>query len=198
MRVSPGNVATEAVRLAKRGVVMVALDGFSGSGKTTLAHQLALDIGSAAIVTGDDFYRVMDEGQRWDLSPEEGMTLYFDWERLRDEALVPLGSGMPARYRPYDWQAGAGLDKRNVDVQPAAVIVVDGVYSARPELSCFVDLAVFVDTSLAVRQQRLAQRGHGNDHWNVRWDAAERHYFSRVRPPESFDLVVSGDWREPA
>lgn len=193
IRATPTDVANEARRLAKRSVVTVALDGFSGSGKSTLAHELARDLGCAAIVTGDDFYRVMDDVQRWELAPEEGVALYFDWDRLRDEALVPLRSGTVARYRPYDWDAGGGLGSRHVEVQPAAVIVIDGVYSARPELSRFVDLAVHIEASQAVRQQRLADRGHGNEQWNERWDAAERHYFSRIRPPESFDLVVPGE-----
>ena len=171
----------------------MALDGFSGSGKSTLARRLALDIGTASVVTGDDFYRVMDDAQRRELAPEDGMARYFDWERLRDEALAPLRSGMPARYRPYDWQAGGGLQGSNVEVQPSAVIVIDGVYSARPELSDLVDLTVLVDTSRPVRQQRLARRGPDNEGWNARWDAAEHLYFSGVRPPESFDFVVVGD-----
>jgi uridine kinase len=171
-------------------VVTVALDGFSGSGKSTLARKLAREVGPAAVVAGDDFYRVMDEGRRRELSPEDGMARYFDWERLRTEALVPLRSGVPARYRPYDWQSGGGLEQRVVEVRPAAVVVVDGVYSARPELSDLVDLAVLVDTSPSVRQQRLAQRGRSGGDWDARWDAAERVYFSTVRPPESFDFVI--------
>jgi hypothetical protein len=35
-------------------------------------------------------------------------------------------------------------------------------------------------------------RGHGNDGWWPRRGAAEDHYFTTIRPPQSFDLVIPG------
>ena len=189
-RSSPADVGAHVRRLAAHGVVTVAIDGYSGSGKSTLAGRLALDAG-AAVVSGDDFYRVMDDDVRRELAPADGVARYFDWERLRDEAIVPLRSGLSARYRPYDWVAGGRLEQRTVEIPPAPVVVVDGVYSARPELAAFVDLAVLVDTPRSLRAQRLAERGDDGG-WNARWDAAEQVYFTVVRPPDSFDLVVTG------
>ena len=184
---------TGAIRgLAARDVVVVALDGFSGSGKSTLAHQLAEQLGGA-VLEGDDFYRLMDDERRYGLSAVEGTGLYFDWERLRDEALAPLRTGLPAVYSPYDWGSGGGLSPQTVSVGPASIILVDGVYSSRPELTAFIDLAVFVDTTQRVRDERIASRNHGNDRWHTRWAAAEKFYFEHVRPPASFDLVVSGE-----
>ena len=188
---TPADLAGRVRGLAGPGVVTVALDGFSGSGKSTVARRLAREVGAASVVSGDDFYRVLDDDVRRELSPEDGVAMYFDWERLRDEALAPLRSGRAARYRPYDWVAGGRLEPRAVEVQPAPVVVVDGVYSARPELAAFVDLAVLVNASRSLRAGRVAERGD-DDGWNVRWEAAERVYFSEVRPPESFDLVVTG------
>ena len=186
-------VVVGAIRgLVVGDVVVVALDGFSGSGKSTLARRLVERLGGV-VVEDDDFYRVMDDAVRWDLDPSAGVDLYFDWERLRDEALVPLRGGMAASYSPYDWSAGGGLCPRPVTVGPASVIVVDGVYSARPELSALVDVAVLVSTRQHVRDERVSHRDHGNDRWHSRWAAAEQHYFANVRPAESFDLVVDGE-----
>lgn len=70
---------------------------------------------------------------------------------------------------------------------------MDGVYSSRPALTAFVDLAVFVDTTQCVRDESIASRNHGHDRWDSRWTAAEGSYFEHVRPRPSFDLVVSGD-----
>jgi len=190
IRSSPAHVGAHVRRLASRGVVTVAIDGYSGSGKSTLAGRLA-PYGGATVVTADDFYRVMDDAVRRELAPEEAVARYFDWERLRDEALAPLRSGLRARYRPYDWATGGRLARRTVQIPPAPGVVVDGVYSARPELAAFVDLSVLVDTPRSLRAQRLAERGD-DDGWNARWDVAEQVYFTVVRPPESFDLVVTG------
>lgn len=38
---------------------------------------------------------------------------------------------------------------------------MDGVYSSRPALTAFVDLAVFVDTTQCVRDESIASRNHG-------------------------------------
>ena len=72
------------------------------------------------------------------------------------------------------------------------MVVLDGAYSTRPELADLIDLAVLVDVPAEVRHARLRAREDPDflQHWHVRWDAAEEHYFTRVRPASSFDLVV--------
>lgn len=126
------------------------------------------------------------------LTPAEGVDQYFDWQGLRHEVLQPLRAGHAARYRPYDWLAGSGLGQQIIKVPPTPVIVVDGVYSARPELRNEIDLAVLVETPWSERHRRLIARGHGNDAWWPRWNAAEDLYFATIRPAHSFDLVVPG------
>ncbi|SCF43686.1 hypothetical protein GA0070564_109144 [Micromonospora mirobrigensis] len=140
----------------------------------------------------DDFYRDMPHERRWALSPEEGLQQYFDWQRLRREALEPLKSGQPAHYRPYSWLPTGGLAPRSIALAARPVIIVEGVYAARPEVKDLIDLAVLVETPRAERFRRLTARGHGNQHWWSRWDAAETLYFTRVRPTDTFDLVVPG------
>ena len=171
--------------------LVVAVDGASAAGTSTLAAAVGRRL-SASVVAGDDFYRDMPEARRWALTAAEGVDLYFDWQRLRKEAIEPLRAGRVARYRPFDWRAGAGLAEQVVEAVPTPVVVVDGVYSGRPELGDVVDVAVLVETPAAERRRRMAARGHGNDGWWSRWDAAENLYFATVRPASSYDLVVSG------
>lgn len=185
-----GLVADLVSRQPRRPLV-VAVDGASAAGTSTLAAAVGRRL-AAGVVAGDDFYRDMPEERRRALTAAEGVDLYFDWQRLRREALGPLRAGRAARYRPFDWRAGAGLAEQVVEVAPTPVIVVDGVYSGRPELGDVVDVAVLVETPATERRRRLVARGHGNDAWWPRWDAAENLYFATVRPPSSYDLVVPG------
>jgi uridine kinase len=171
--------------------LVIALDGPSAAGTTTLAAGLGLRL-SASVVAGDDFYRDMPEQQRWDLTAAQGAEEYFDWQRLRHEVLEPFRSRRTAEYHPFDWLAGGGLDDRTVTVLPAPVLIVEGVYTARPELRDLVDLAVLVETPAEERRRRLVIRGHGNDSWWPRWGAAEDHYYAAICPRESFDLVIPG------
>ena len=76
-------------RPCAQAVRLVAVDGRGGAGKSTLARALAAACGGAPVVRVDDFLYWRDiEG--W-------------WPRLEREALRPLLSGLPARFRARDW-----------------------------------------------------------------------------------------------
>jgi uridine kinase len=181
----------QVVSRRRKRPLFVAVDGASAAGTSTLAAAAARRL-AAGVVAGDDFYRDMPEERRWTLTAAEGVDEYFDWQRLRHEVLEPLRAGRAARYRPFDWRAGSGLADQVVEVVPTAVIIVEGVYSARPELHDVIDLSVLVDTPADERRRRLLARGHGNDAWWPRWNAAEDLYYATIRPHPSFDLVVPG------
>jgi uridine kinase len=177
-------------------VIVVALDGRSGAGKSTLANAVGRDI-PAAVVHVDDFYRDMLDTDRRGLSPIEGIDRYFDWQRLRAEALAPLAQRKTARFQCFDWIGGQGLTGP-VTVEPRDVVVVEGVYSARPEFDDLVHLKVLVEVADGLREHRVDERlrtvsRHDPQGWDARWSAAERVYFDTIRPRSSFDLVVRGD-----
>jgi uridine kinase len=169
---------------------VLAVDGHSAAGKSTFADALASRT-DAVLVRGDDFYRVMAEAERAELAPAEGVELYYDWQRMRDEVLVALRAGTAAEYHPYDWDSGR-LASRFVKVRAAAVIILEGLFVSRPELQPLVHHSVLVDAPADVRRRRQTERADATQEWLERWDAAERHFFRHVRPPGSFDLVVRG------
>lgn len=166
--------------------VVIAIDGASASGKSTLAEHLAGRL-DAGILHMDDFYRDESEAIRRSYDAAAGILRYFDWERLRDEALMPLRAGVPARFRPFDWQRGFGLGQV-VAVDAAPVMIVEGVYSARPELRHLIDVTVLVTAADKVRRERRLQR-HSPHEWQRRWDDAELLYFAAHH---DFDYVVDG------
>src|SRR3954453_12968588 len=131
---------------------VIAIDGFSAAGKSTIGAALATKLG-AVLLHMDDFYRDMADKERLALSAARGVALYFDWARLRAEALLPLRSGDVARFAAFDWEAGTGLGAIQT-VEPRDLIVLEGVYSARPELADLVDLAVFVSAPADARRAR--------------------------------------------
>jgi uridine kinase len=192
-------IVATAIRALQAGArddtIVVALDGRSGAGKSTLAARIA-DPLDAAVLHGDDFYRDMPDADRVALSAEQGVARYFDWERLRDEALRPLARTEPARFGCFNWLAGRGLTSA-VSIEPRDIVIIEGVYSARPEFDDFLALKVLVEAADDDREQRRQLRRrtvsrNDPDGWDARWGAAERVYFECVRPRNTFDLVVSG------
>jgi len=181
-----------AAATATRGaqdLVLVAIDGAGGSGKTTFARKLAVET-SATVVEGDDFYRVLDMSEREKLDAYSGYMQYIDWQRFRSELLQPIRAGLAARCQRYDWDLNTLSG--TIEVAPFGVIIIEGVYSCRPELREFYDLAVLVETPRAERLSRLRARGENSEEWIQRWDAAERWYFDRVLSKRGMDYIVSG------
>lgn len=179
---------------ARRGDVRalcVALDGRSGVGKSTLARQLA-DALAATLVDGDTFY-AGGTTVRTD-SPEERARDCIDWRRQRAvlEALRDAGS---ASYRSFDWEAFDGRlesEATVVTLEPSSVVIVEGVYSARPELADLFDLRVLLRVPDDVRLARLVAREQGLTAWELQWHEAEAWYFAHAAPPAGFDVIVEG------
>lgn len=148
--------------------LVIAIDGHGAAGKSTIADIVARVTGAALVRTDDFFTQPAGPGPGQARLP---ISRYYDWARLRAEALEPLlGSRAAAR---------------------SSLIVVEGVTSAAPALRDLVDRAVFVDTPPGERIRRLRGRVSPEE-WDDDWLAAEQAYFDQVRPLSSFDLVVSG------
>ena len=184
------DVIAERQAAARGAPVVIAIDGPSCAGKSILATALALRSG-AAVVEGDDFYRNtlprLTVAQREAMSDAAVVDAVIDWERLRAEALLPLRAGQSATFQPYDWDADDGRLAPPKIIPHADVIIVEGVYAARPELSDLVDVAVHLGVDPQVRARRYAERENDPD-WQRFWERGEAHYFRAVRPAASYDI----------
>jgi hypothetical protein len=124
-----GGLAAYVRKLPPRlgDVRLVAVDGPSGAGKTRFALGLAKALGAPVVHTDD----LLDG---WD-------DQFTFWERLESQVLGPLRRGETACYRRYRWDRGA-FDPAPVRLDPAPVVIVEGVSAARrvirPELSLAV------------------------------------------------------------
>jgi len=180
----PADVAALAERARQAAprlgpVRLVCVDGPAGAGKSTLAAALAGRLGRrCAVVHMDDLY--------------EGWTgLGGVWGRVERQLLAPLADGHPARYRRYDWRAGAFAEW--VDVPVPDVLVLEGCGSAPRAVDGRAVLRVFVEAPADVRLSRgLARDGDGQrDHW-VAWMREEAVEFASQDTRARADVVVDG------
>jgi molybdenum cofactor guanylyltransferase len=172
--------------------VVVAIDGPRCAGKSILATAVALQSG-AAVLEGDDFYRNtlprFTPAQRDAMSDAAVVDAVIDWQRLRDEALLPLRDGKSATFEPYDWDADNGRLAPPKTIPAGDLIIVEGVYAARPELADLVDIAVYLGVDPQTSAARYPQRKNDPD-WARFWERGETYYFSAIRPPTSFDIQL--------
>ena len=191
-------VEIERLLSGQQAPIVVALDGGSGAGKSTLASFIENEL-DTALIQLDGFFSADILDSQWDtLSVEERLKFVFDWRRLRQSVLEPLLSGKLTRWHVFDFESGLrpdgtyGMKADPIEQGPADVILIEGAYSAGPELADSIDLAILVDVPVAERHARLEAREDKEflRKWHKRWDPVEKYYFNQVRPRSSFDLVV--------
>ena len=174
---------------ARAPLTMVAIDGPSGSGKSTLSRTLNGLLPGSQLVDLEFFYSDIGVDPPDGLSPEQCYEQHVDWQALEVQVLRPLRRGELGRYQPYDWIAEKRLDW--VEVRPDGIVLVDGVYSMRPELMDAYDLTVYVDAKPNERTARLSNR-QDNPVWVERWAIGFDWYMDHKRVMERADVVISG------
>jgi len=178
--------------------IVVALDGASGAGKSTVASLLARRL-DAALIPLDDFFAADIPDAQWDeFTVQEKRNNVFDWHRLRTQCIEPLLRGKRARWKAFDFESGLrddgtyGMQDKPKIREPADVIIIDGAYSAGPELADLVDLAILVQVPKKERHARLRARDgfEFSQDWLRRWEPVEEYYFNNLRPRDSFHFIL--------
>ena len=162
-------------------VRLIAVDGPSGAGKTRFALRLAEEMDAPVVHTDD----LLDG---W----EDQFTF---WGRLEERVLGPLRRGETAFYQRYRWDLGA-FDPVPVRLDPAPVVILEGVSSARKVIRPDLSLIVFVDAPPELRLERALARD-GDDSlafraYLERWRLAENRHFAADRTRQHADLVIDG------
>ena len=178
--------------------LLIAIDGGSGSGKSAIAEIVAKQL-DATLISTDDFYAAYITNEGWaNRSYIQRAAVVINWRDLRSSVLEPLLLGMPASWNSFDFNGGIrpdgtyGINTEPIHYAVNDIVILEGAYSARPELSDLIDLKILVDVPVGIRRQRLKMREDETflKEWHERWDEAEQHYFRDVRPASSFDMVV--------
>ena len=177
----------------QQSAVLIGIDGPGGAGKTTFAQMLTAHLKATGravtIVHHDDFF--LPSARRLDNQPE-AIGGDFDWQRLRDQVLLPLKENRPGRYQRYDWGEDALAEWHTVSATGA--VIVEGVYTLRLELADLYDFKVWVECPGEIRLARgLARDGEeARAVWEQDWMPKEDRYVEIHRPDERADLRVNG------
>ena len=138
--------------LREKNFVIVAIDGKCTSGKTTLAGKLA-EIYDCNVFHMDDFFLRPDQRTPERLAEIGGNV---DYERFQEEVLLPLKSGQPFSYRPFDCKTFTL--SAPVAVAPKKLNIVEGSYSHHPYFGAAYDWKILLTVDSETQRQRILKR----------------------------------------
>jgi uridine kinase len=204
-------LATAIVALHPERIVRVAIDGVDGAGKTTLADALAPVVAAQGRPTirasVDDFHHPRTlRYARGRYSPEGFYLDSYDYDSFRTLLLDPLSPAGTGRYvaRHFDLDNDRLFDVVVKQAQPAAALIIDGIFLHRPELRSYLDLSIFLKVDFDVSVPRGAQRGPALDATdaaspsNQGYIGGQRRYLSECEPEQRAGIVIDyNDLGEP-
>lgn len=166
---------------------IIAIDGRCASGKTTLTEALMKKTG-CNVIHADHFFLRKEQRTRQRLEQAGGN---IDYERIRDEVLVPLKREGTCSYRKFDCKSMSLCDEV-ITVGYNALTVVEGSYSCHPDLWEYYDFRVFLSVVQGEQLERIRKR-NGDEAalvFQKRWIPLEEKYFDAYRISERCDLTV--------
>jgi len=204
-------LAAVIVALHPERIVRIAIDGVDGAGKTTLADALAPVVAAQGRPTirasVDDFHHPRTlRYARGRYSPDGFYLDSYDYDSFRTQLLGPLSADGSGRYvaRHFDLDNDRPFDVVVKQAQPAAALIIDGIFLHRSELRSYWDLSIFLKVDFDVSVLRGAQRGPALDApdpgvpLNQRYVGGQKRYLSECDPEQRADIVIDyNDLREP-
>lgn len=173
---APGLVARRlAPALADRGRAVVGITGPVGSGKSRLAAEIVAALPHAAVIVPTDAYLPDYEVVAFE---ERDLPEHAHLDELAAH-LDDLRRGRPADIPVWSFDVHRRTGTRRLD--PAPVILCEGLFALHASVAPHLDLAVFVEAPRDHRLERmLARERAGERGWTVE-HAAE--HFDHVAEP---------------
>ena len=181
------DISAEHIRqlMAEKDRVLVAIDGNCTSGKSTLCAQLA-EVFDCTVFHMDDFF----------LRPEQRTPQRFeeaggnvDYERFHEEVLVPLQSGKPFSYRPFDCSTFSLAEP--VAVTPKKLVIIEGSYSLHPYFGDAYDLKILLTVDPGTQRQRVLERpAFLQERFFSLWIPMENRYLEAFQIAGKADLIL--------
>ena len=166
--------------LQEKEMVIIAIDGNCTSGKTTLAARLE-ERYDCNVFHMDDFF-LRPEQRTPERYAETGGNV--DYERFREEVLLPLKTGQAFSYRPFDCGSLSLSDP--IRVLPKKLNIIEGSYSHHPYFGKPYDLKIMLTISTDLQRERVLQRPvFLQERFFREWIPMENQYFQSLDSSDS-------------
>ena len=148
----------------------------------------------------DDFHNPRNlRYARGRYSPDGFYLNSYDYDSFRRLLLGPLSSDGSGHYvaKQFDLDNDQPFDLDPQQAEPAAALIVDGIFLHRPELRSCWDLSIFLKVDFDISLPRGAARGQSFDAIDPaspphqRYVGGQRRYLAECTPEQRADIVIN-------
>jgi uridine kinase len=200
-------VASALLRFKPSGKpLLVGINGVDGSGKTTLAHHLSKTLAPNARIIHIDHFQNSKEIRyaRGEYSSEGYYKDSFNIQALTTRSLIPIqkATSFPLRVlsKHFDLETNTE-DPQSLEIDAHHIVLCEGVFLFRPELSSFFDVKIFVDCDFETTLARMIKRDSASplcptearkitQRFNTKYKPAQMRYLEQIRPKEKANIVI--------
>ena len=192
-------------KLTDGKTVIVGIDGLGGAGKSSISEEIYEELSGENIPIEvlhiDDFIhpkniRYNDNYAEWECY----YNLQWRYDYLLENVINPIKKNgkFTGLIELYDKNEDR-YEKKSFDIKEGSVVLIEGIFLQREELSQVFDYMIYIDVPESERLKRVLKRdgyiGTVDDikeKYVNRYFPAERHYVNMYSPSKLADYVVKG------
>ncbi|HVA83068.1 MAG TPA: hypothetical protein VNF06_02800 [Candidatus Aquilonibacter sp.] len=173
------SIAKISALMTRKETVIVAIAGGSGSGKTeVVGARIKATFGHAKVINMDDYYLPIKEIlANNEINPDHPKAQKLE---LLEEHLSLLQKGISIKKPIFSFLVQGGTVVGEEIIDPAKIIIVEGLFSLTEGVAKHGDVKIFVDASYRTRLERRLVRDVKRSTWSKEQTAG---YYMRTGEP---------------
>lgn len=194
--------------------VLVCIDGVDGAGKTYFARRLTNELKSVfnnvILCSVDNFHNNRDI--RYQKGKDSDIGFYedsYNYSKLISNLLMPFKMGTGVYIDSiFDVDNNTTNISRAKEVSMDSILILEGVFLQRPELSHFWDLRIFLDVDFEttlnrninrqIDKSRIGLKEEIKLRYKTRYMPGQKLYFKQADPKGNANIVIdNSDYNKP-
>lgn len=183
---------------------IIGITGIDASGKTQFTDGLSNFLSGkeypVQVIRIDDFHNPTSVRYAGENDADNYFNLSFNIDRLSDELLIPIHKkgSLSTELTVLDLETDSFRNKRSYSVSPNTIILLEGVFLFRKEISPYVDYYVYLDISFEECLKRGLERGGEEERYQIKYIPAQKKYLAAYPPSEHADIIIdNSNWEYP-
>jgi phosphoglycolate phosphatase-like HAD superfamily hydrolase/uridine kinase len=183
---------------------VIGITGTDASGKTLFTNGLSQLLSGkdypVEIIHVDDFHNPKSIRYSGENDAENYFHLSFNIDRIIKELLIPAceKGSLSTELTVLDLETDSFRYKRSYSVSPDTVILIEGVFLFRKELSPLIDYYVHLDISFEECLKRGLARHGEEERYLTKYIPAQKKYLAEYPPSEHADIIIdNSNWEYP-